>query len=107
MASTFNQKTVNGESWTRAKRLVFENPLSGTMMLRFMEEEAIVIGEKVIREPAGSIDLEFKAAEDFMGMIDIMDPETGELTGSSISYQELYAIMYSAYIQQVKKRNGE
>jgi len=104
--SNYNQTSVDGESWIRARRVVIENPVFGDKRVRFIEEKAYVLDGKVVSEPYGSIDIVVDGAEDMLDEIDIIDPATGELTGYTMTFQELYAILYSAYIDRVKDRDS-
>jgi len=45
------------------------------------------------------------ATFDPQGVIDVRNPETGELTGATVTQAELYAIVYSLYIQTATARD--
>ena len=59
ISPNYKQATVAGEKWTRAARLLVENPLNGRPSILFVEEEAINFGGKTITNLSGNLSTQF------------------------------------------------
>jgi hypothetical protein len=105
MVSKYKSSSVTGDSWRRAKRIVIENTAIGSKVIRFIEETITVInGVAITSEPNV---IETKVDDAAMGdTIDLIDPETGDFTGASISYAQIYGILYSAYMKKAMERDA-
>lgn len=104
-ADNYQHSNVTGESWTRAKRIVIENPLGETPVAKFVEEKVVNVdqGEKFFKDQGV---LEVKTDTETMDeKIPIVDLTTGVDTGATITYGELHALLKSAYIHYAKKRD--
>lgn len=108
----YNESTLAGTSWQRCKAMYISNPLDpqpgldGKIMgayASFDEEQVVLLdtGEKFKRS-VGSFAVEFDPVS---GQFPVLNPETGVPTGSTITHQELYAILYSLYIDSATKRD--
>lgn len=104
--TTYNQKTIDGESWERARRIVFENPLDSAKSVKFVEERVIRSGGRDIKEPIGLKEFKLTSAEDYEKTFNVIDPTTGVLTGETLSYGDLHQIIFSLYIQLKKEEDG-
>lgn len=102
----YSQSSITGESWVRAKRIVIDNPNDDSKMIRFIEEMLINIDGRIIAEDLGSLRMDI-TDEDMGKEITIIDPTTGEPTGQRITYQELYGILFSAYLEQAALRDSQ
>lgn len=100
--STYVESTVSGQVWTRCNQIAIDNRRGQVPTVRFEEERVVTLdsGDEM-RKPAAGITLEFDPAR----QIPLRDPRTGELTGQSTSYGEVYAILYSAYIAAAQERD--
>lgn len=103
---TYNQKTIDGESWERARRIVFENPLDSVKSVKIIEESVIRLNGRDIIEPIGSKEFKLSSAEDYGKTFDLIDPATGLLTGETVSYGDIYQIIFSLYIKLKKEEDG-
>jgi len=94
--SEYKATTVEGQKYNRAHTIIFFNPLDGMPSGEFQREDVIVIDGKKIKVPDKKVPIVFNPAKP----IDIINPETGELTGSTVTMAELFAILYSLFVQE-------
>lgn len=104
--SNYQQTTIVGESWLRAKRIVIENPYNDANTVKFVEEKVFQLGDKVLTEQSDTLNILVDSEEKMLEQVDIIDPSTGEPTGQTITFQEIYAILFSAYIEEAMKRDA-
>lgn len=109
MAAKYKIEEVTGNSWLRTKRIVFENPQQhlGPPKVKFVEERVYEVNaenvhDRVARD-VGSIEETFT---DPTKTFPVINPATGEFTPNEMSYGELYAMIYSAYIHLAMKRDN-
>lgn len=95
---------VTGSSFTRCDRVVVENPKSGSRSITFSEERLINLPDGVVSSPKGN--LTYPLGESMDEEFDLLDPDTGEVTGSS-TFAEAYAIIHSAYMHCARKRDAD
>lgn len=102
----YRQANGQANSWRRAREVHIKNPRGGTPMVSFVEEDVVQFGNQEARVPvlpAGGV------AHGYFepgGVIQMRDPQTGELTGTTVTHAELYAIMHSLYIQLALERDA-
>ncbi len=97
------EATVTGQSWQRCNQIVIENPHKRVPVVRFDEERVLALKTGAdVRTPAGTLALTFDPAK----TIPLRDPQTGELTGESATYQAAYVLLYSAYLAAATERDG-
>lgn len=100
--ANYKETSVVGSQYTRCSEISIVNPLNLTPSVQFTEEKVTILGDKKIIERSGEITVSFDPDK----VIPVLDPITGEQTGTNISYAEVYAILYSAYIQEAEARDG-
>lgn len=101
--ANYNETTATGVSWQRCHRVTVENSLDSTPSVLMFEEEVVEINNKRYNTLLGLIQKPFDPVN---GVIQLRNPETGELTGTSVSHLELYTILYSLYIQSALERDS-
>lgn len=101
--SNYNQSDVDGIKWTRASQVKIDNPLGGIASIRFREEDVISSGDDTISTCRGSVGATFK---DPQMSFPILDTETGEETGQTMSYQDVYIALHSLYISLARERDA-
>ena len=104
--SNYQQTHVDGDTWLRANKIIFDNPYAGKKRVRFVEEKAYVLDDEIITKPKDILDVDILSEEDMEREVEIIDPETGESTGEKITYKQLYAILFSAYIEKAQLRDA-
>lgn len=94
--SNYNQVTVPGTVWTRCYEIVIRNPYLGLeKSATFSEENVVTIDNRIISNTKRFLHKQFNPTE----VINLRDPATGTLTGSTLTHEELYTILYSLYLQ--------
>jgi len=95
MSYKFQQKPVSGERYIRCSQVVIDNRLGTVPLVTFSREAVIGIeGGEVIHQPLSPRLLPFDPA----AAVPILNPETGEATGATITQGSLYALVYSIFI---------
>ena len=95
MTYKLNQTPVAGESYRRCFQVVIDNPLVGDPSVMFSQETILGtdIGS-VLRIPIGPLAMPFDPDAE----IAVINPETGEPTGATVTQAEVYTLIFSAYI---------
>lgn len=101
--SNYKETAVAGTKWTRCGVVQIVNPYQRNPSIQFIEERAVSLGEG--REPLffseGSISVPF----DENKVVNLINPLTGQPTGATVTYGELYVGLFSAYIQAALERD--
>ena len=106
MAKLYKETAVTGSKYTRANQIVISNDENQTPFIYFNEENVVILdAETKIKNPAGGIRLEFNQ-ETANTSFDMLNPETGDPLGASMTYQELYVALYSLYIKAATDRDA-
>jgi hypothetical protein len=110
----YQETTVSGTSWTRCRAVTITNPLPGRGPVQaitgieegptaFFQEEKVVSNDgSQTTVDTGSCRKAFYPA----ATIPMLNPETGEATGATVTHAELYAILFSLYMQTAVERDG-
>lgn len=95
MSYKLNQTPVAGESFIRCQQVVIDNRLGAAPTVTFHRERIVGIeGAEPIRQPMSPRPLPFDPA----ASVPVLNPETGEPTGATITQGELYALVYSVFV---------
>lgn len=95
MSYKLHHKPLAGESYMRCYQIVIDNRLGQPPEVVYSQERVIADqGGAVSRHPAGTLRHRYDPA----ATIPVINPETGEPTGESVTQQQLMALVYSAYI---------
>jgi hypothetical protein len=110
----YKETNLSGVSWMRCRAVTIHNPLPGMgevdfkaqnyvgPVAYFQEEKVISIDGAQTVADAGACRKVFNPAE----AIPMLDPETGEPTGATVTQGELYVILFSLYMQTALERDG-
>ena len=99
----YNESTITGHAWQRCSQIVIDNARGITPVVRFDEEQVIALdGVGEAKKTLGTLAVEFDPAVE----IPLRDPQSGELTGDVMTFGEVYAVLYSAYIDAALKRDA-
>lgn len=104
----YREKELTGTQRQRAYRIVINNEFRQPPSIEFQEEVVNEFSEEVIRIPKGSLIIPF----DPLQVITLTNPLTNEplLDGTgkqmSVTMQEVYVQIYSAYWQSAHERDA-
>lgn len=100
----YNETPINaGSRWNRATRVVIDNKYGVTPTIDFVEEMAMSDGQEVLVKPLGRLSIPFDPA----ATIDLVNPETGEPLGQTMTHAQMYVALHSLYIQLATARDTE
>ena len=87
-----NQQDVNTTSYKKAAVIMFNNT-GAVPEMQVFEDTVVPLGDTVLTQRTGTYTVAYKPDIS----IPLINPETGELTGESLSIDNLVAILYSVY----------
>lgn len=100
----YNESNVTGTTWQRCYKIEVRNPYQGPKGAIFLEEEVTSLANgKIIQEPTTNMQELFDVPTK---TIELVNPETGDLLGNSVTYQDVYVILYSLYMQLAAARDA-
>lgn len=95
MSFKLNQKPLAGESYTRCPQVVIDNRIGKAPTVTFSREQVFGTADgSVMRQPLPPNVLAFNP----QASVPVIDPETGEPTGATITQGELYALVFSVFV---------
>ena len=101
--ANYKESNVTGITWQRCNRIDIRNPYEEPKFAVFIEEEITDFGnDKIVKSPVGQILADFT---DPSIIVNLINPETGESLNSSITYQDIYIMLHSLYIQLATQRD--
>lgn len=99
----YRETLIAGQAWTRAVRVVCDNPLDGMPTVNFVEERAARFDGQTLLQPAGNIIVDMSAPDTLFALL---DPATGDPTGATATYRDVYAMLHSLYMHAAAIRDG-
>ena len=104
--SNYRESSASGTSHVRAHTVVFNNN-EQYKSAEFHEEKVIVMEDgDVIRKRTGAINEAF-TVENSVNEFPVIDPISGQDTGTTASYGQVYALLYSLYLELAVNRDEE
>ena len=101
----YRETTTSGTSYTRAHTVVINNDLN-FKNIEFQEERVFVMEDgETLNKRLGHLDCDF-TPETAATVFPVIDPETGEDTGATASYGEVYALLFSVYMHMAAERDA-
>ena len=102
--ANYRESNVTGVTWQRCHRIDIRNPYEEQKFAVFLEEEITDLGnDKIVKSPAGQILADFT---DPTTVVNLINPETGDALGISTTYQDIYIMLHSLYIQLATQRDS-
>ena len=100
----YNETQISGTSWQRCNQVLITNPRHGAPTISLSEETIFLAGQKELSESLPGIRFTF----DPNIIIQMRNPETGEeIAGVTMTGAEVYAVMFSLYIQKAIERDAQ
>jgi hypothetical protein len=106
MSNLYMPNTTTGtiSTWKRACKIEITNPITGSPSAIFSEEIATALPDGTfISKHSTSLS---ENATDMTLTFPLLDPATGNVVGS-MTYGQLYAAMYSLYLNLAAERDAE
>lgn len=100
--SDYKETHVTGKKWQRCNVVHIDNPYQAQPTVTFAEQEVAEVDGATFQTQLGQIVLPFDPA----ATINLRDPSTGELTGTTVTGGDVYAALYSLYIQSALERDA-
>ena len=96
--ANYKETTVTGTSYQRAWRVEIENGLVDKHIRFYEEVIAQLDAGHVVSEKVGVGVWSPFTAENMFTEFAVLNPETGEDTGATMTYADVYTALYSLYI---------
>lgn len=101
MGANYKESEIGGAAYNRVRGINIDNPDDTQPSVRFDWETVLKAeGFGTLRKPADSVTVWFDPAREFP----LLDPRTGEAVGASMSYGQVYAILYSAAVFEAQEK---
>lgn len=110
--ANYKEVDLAGVSWIRCRNITITNPVTGTIgpttgnltvpTAYFQEEKVLSIDGVQNTIDVGSCVKQFNPTD----IINIRNPETGELVGTTATHGDLYVLLYSLYLQTALERDA-
>ena len=100
----YKESQVAGTRWQRCNRIVINNPYGAMPSIRFDEEERIALGDRTLGSSVGGIIKDF---DNPALTFPLRNPATGEATDTTMTYGDVYAVLWSLYIALAAERDAE
>lgn len=98
----YKETAVTGTSWQRCNGVTISNPYLGQPTVLMQEEVIAAVGDNRFVQTAPGLSFDFDPAE----VINLRNPQTGELVGATMTGMDLYVALYSLYIQKAHERDS-
>ena len=97
----YKESQITGSEYTRCNQVVISNPLGETPQIQFHESRVVKMADRHLTETQGVLQIAFDADKE----VPLLNPETLEPTGQSMTMQQMYVALFSAYIQAAVARD--
>jgi hypothetical protein len=98
----YKETDVSGVAWQRAYQILILNPLDQPATVRYDEEQVINLNNEQIKQFVGNLGY----TVDPLGIIELRDPETLELTGETIPVALVHQALFSDYLNRAEIRDN-
>lgn len=105
----YREKVSQATTWRRAFRVEIHNPLPGmgVPFVEFREDDVTQLADgRTVTTPAPTASPLLKRFDPELGVFALRNPQTGALTGKTMTHGELYAILHSLYIHEALERDA-
>lgn len=102
--ANYRESTISGTQYVRCAGIEVVNHYGKLPRVIFREERVRVFGEDdVVRESVGQIEMPYDGSR----TIPLVNPATGEPTGQTVTWQDMYVMLYSAYLAEALDRDAQ
>lgn len=103
--SNYKEADISGTEYQRARLVSINNELDRPKTVTFVEELVSIIGNTKLHRDIGQIEETF-SADTVLTEIPLLNPETGEQIGATMTYQQLYVALHSLYMFLANRRDN-
>lgn len=98
----YKESTVSGTQWQRCWGVYIQNLYGTTPHVTLREEQVTVVSGATFQKDVGQIDFPFDPA----ATITLLNPETGEPFGATMTMGEMYVALWSLYMERAAARDA-
>ena len=98
----YKETALAGSSFSRCRLIEISNPYQQTPVVIFTEERITNLADRALRDQP---DAPIRASYDPTAIVAIFDPVTLRPTTQTITMQEIYGILFSAYLHFATRRD--
>lgn len=103
MTINYKEKAITGTEWQRCCTVVIQNQYQIPPEIMFQEEKITSIDNNYIRQPVmGSLVISYTPTKTFQ----VLNPNDNTPTGTTMTHQDVYNILYSLYMQAALERDN-
>lgn len=98
----YKESAVTGVRYRRPRSILLYNPPDGSPRIQYDEEVLTETDDgKKMKEGIGPLSVEYDGQKE----IPLVNPQTDEPTGQTVTWRQIYVALYSAYLQDAKERD--
>lgn len=97
----YKESQITGTTWQRCNGVHISNPYGAAPSVQFSEEIITVLNGNPVTLATSALTSGF----DTNAMIELLDPETMQPTGQTMSEGAVYLALFSKYMAEAKKRD--
>lgn len=100
--ANYQETQVDGIQWQRCNAVHIQNTYGRTPSITLQEEKLTQVGGQTFQQGAGGFNFDFNPAE----VIELRDPNTGALTGGTMTMADMYVALWSLYMGKALARDA-
>lgn len=97
----YQETQVTGTKWQRCNQVLLNNPHNGQRSIEMREETIVTLDGSLFSQTVPGMKFDFNPTD----LIQLRDPATGALTGSTMSMMDMYVAVGSLYLQKAAERD--
>lgn len=98
----YKETSISGSSYTRCSQVTIINKIATIPIIKFEEEEIILLSSGNLNKNNGQIEVLFDSSR----IIEVFDPVSGVKTTQTVTLGEIYALVYSVYMNEALSRDA-
>lgn len=98
----YQESQLNGTKWRRCFQLAVHNHRGNAPSIQFFEEDVIAVEDKTLRLGETSCSVAYNP----QATVQVYDPATLQPTGQTFTHEQLYGMLFSAYLQTALARDA-
>lgn len=112
MSDKYSESILDGTSYIASNRFTITTPYDGNPVINIRREKRFLLDGNIINSDYDTITEEFRIEENENGPanvseeVQLRNPATGALTGSTMSYAEIYGVLYSVFFHMSEKADN-